>query len=214
MSGEPERERLLGPDPDGDDGGSLSSPPEDVARSTPRPAGDDARAEEDQDLASDERGTEFVERPVEELGMDFSGLGSGLDVDDEEVIDLAGSGSAVDIPVPAAPENDRFAKLATAAQTMRQAVREEVQAGANQIFQLALEQARAELDLEISRFEDEIHRELETFREQLGRRTADERIGAMSIESQLEEMAEVLRETRDAVLRLQARYLPGAARED
>ena len=118
----------------------------------------------------------------------------------------------VDVPIPPRPDaEDRFARLSVAGQTMRQGIRDEIQAAANQIFSLAVEQVRSELDAEVRRFEEDIRREVEGLKNDIRTRVAEDGFTSMEVERRLAELTEAVTETRDAVLGLKKRYLPGSA---
>src|SRR3546814_13915368 len=63
--------------------------------------------------------------------------------------------------------SDLLSKLQSAGQAMRQGIRDEIQAAANQIFSMAVEQVRSELDSEVRRFQDDIRREVDALKQDI-----------------------------------------------
>ncbi|MBI4260003.1 MAG: hypothetical protein HY658_05510 [Actinobacteria bacterium] len=146
--------------------------------------------------------------------IDLTDLEFDLEEDDLEVsvvadppADPAWSGD--DPPAPAG-RADRLERLVAAGQAMRRGIRAEIEAATGSILEGVLEQARAELFREVERFETDMRTELETVREDLRRRVAEEALGTMNLEARLDQMNALLAETRDAVFQLRKRYLPGS----
>lgn len=118
--------------------------------------------------------------------------------------------SPADLPLPPRPEaTERLIRLTTAGQAMRRGVREEIHAAADHIFELAVTRARAELEVDVRRFEEDIRREFGTLRDEF-RRRATEEPAVVSLETRLDQLWALVAETREGVLALRKRYLPGS----
>jgi hypothetical protein len=93
---------------------------------------------------------------------------------------------------------------------MRGAVRDEVQAAVGRVFELVLERARADLQLQVGRLKTEVGRELEALAAKVHAIEETTNQQDPALRSTLDRIAASLEETRAGVLRLQARYLPGS----
>jgi hypothetical protein len=107
-------------------------------------------------------------------------------------------------------ESDRFSRLSAAGASMRGAVRDEVQAAVGRVFELVLERARADLQLQVGRLKTEVGRELEALAAKVHAIEETTNQQDPALRSTLDRIAASLEETRAGVLRLQARYLPGS----
>jgi F0F1-type ATP synthase membrane subunit b/b' len=97
-----------------------------------------------------------------------------------------------------------LSRLSAAGKAMRTGMREELRAAAEGIFQMALEQARADLDIRLQVFEAELRQEMEALRDDVLRQAREEGGTSPALEAKLDRAMELIQATHQAVLRLSA----------
>lgn len=124
---------------------------------------------------------------------------SGEPPDADDVVDLTEFERRID-----GTPDQALTRLSAAGRAMRHGMREELRAAAEGIFQMALEQARADLDVRIQVFEAELRQEMEALRDDVLRRAREEGGWSPALEAKLDRALELIQSTQQAVLRLSA----------